>query len=346
MRWENKIPVEVDGGFEWVSLTAQHCTCDFFKTHRMCDHLKYAIELFQGKGRGNRFVLFSALHKEIRRGAVDKVLSWAWIILQNTQPDSLKKYLTRIHFEESRAIRLWNKIVGGNVNLFEHIVEFTQVHKKWELSTLNPHIRNWHQGFVQFRNSGPITMLELGNRLSGVSNMNDVYEMYFQLKEQKQLRALASQILFKIGAEKNNGLLCALAVNCTKSYELMAALELTAGLHDMKADALKPIPKELNLFLPKPQIYYYDIHTWLGARNLKQNWDACLSNENFQLGSVDLRWSGMVLGSLFREKATQVPKPLTSVTWDEAKILSKDLNAAIDLDKYFYPKFFKQKRKG
>lgn len=297
--------------------------------------------MMSGSQRGNRFIVISSLHKEIRRGDLARALSWAWIYLSRNSAASLSKYLFKIHFEETRSTSLWQDLLTNKEDIHSHLCKLTLVFKKWHLKKLKPHVINWHSGYKGFCKNSRITPIELAGRIQNLDSLVDGYELYFHLKENKNLRQLAQDIIANEFLNRN---LASPEISkyLKYSYEFMNAFEILALGYSDQSEKHLVSSQCTELFIPQVQNYCHDVHTWAGVHALNRNWSACLKAKAFQSEVVDLRFSGMIVGLLFREKATELSDDIRHINWKDVEISNVELAAALELDKYFYPRFFKR----
>lgn len=226
---KDPISVETKDGFESVSLSKGTCTCG--QTRSGCSHF---AEVRRWLNHFDRYLALSGFHKEIRRGDINRVRSWANIILLYQRPQTLLRYVERIIFEETRNIPLWIKLRKQELSLPQALEAICTSRKKWELNYLNQpssHLENWHNGF-EISNSRPIPVpLEMAFLLRTVRTAADAYGIYFDLRRDKQLRPQVLSLLEDAAIQtKNERLITFIRFKPSSSYEFMVALELLIDL--------------------------------------------------------------------------------------------------------------------
>ncbi|HET8844827.1 MAG TPA: hypothetical protein VFN35_25370, partial [Ktedonobacteraceae bacterium] len=130
-----KIAVEeTPGGAVFVVDAYDGCTCTGSRVRGMCRHERLAYDVWTRSKTGLRFIVKSALHKEIRRGDVVRALLWArWCAHYhgNSWP---KSYVKRLLLEEGRCVELcrnWQSLT--RVSWIEVVAQAAAMRKKWEL---------------------------------------------------------------------------------------------------------------------------------------------------------------------------------------------------------------------
>lgn len=335
------IAVETEYGFETVSLSKNTCTCSNQKS-RTCIHRQ---QLYRWVNNFDRYLALSALHKEIRRGDLPKVKSWANIILQFQSPQSILKYLERIVFEETRDIPLWGSLKEGKISLDKALDRITLIPKKWQLSYLNKpsHFEDWYLGFKASLIRDCPLPIELSSLINRSRNLAEIYSTYFYIKRDKNLRCDLISLLHALSAENNNyNLSNFLKFNPNSSYELMVALELLLGVCGESEINHHTSPVATNPFIPLDQVYYHDIHTSYGKKQIRKHLPIAIAQNNFQNSNLDLRYSGSIFGCLFREKCSQqygklFDEQLRYYDWSDVSIDSDLYQKALELEKYYYP---------
>jgi hypothetical protein len=343
VRHQLKDPIEVETtyGFETASLARNTCSCSN-QRNRTCIHRQ---QLYRWVNNFDRYLALSALHKEIRRGDLPKVKSWANIILQFQSPQSILKYLERIVFEETRDIHLWISLKRQKISLVDALDRITLIPKKWQLKNLNKpsHFESWYLGFKTSLSRDCPLPIELCGLLKESRNLAEVYSIYFYIKRDKALRTTLISLLHDLSKQKGNRILTTfLSFNPNSSYELMIALELMLGIYDETEVAHPKNSVTITPFIPLDQVFYHDIHTSFGKKQIRKHFLSAMTKLNFQNSTLDLRFSGSIFGCLFREKCSQQYGGLSDdqhryYDWSDVLIDKDCYQKALELEKYYYP---------
>lgn len=336
--------METKDGFEWVSLKDGTCSCRWL-VNGACNHI---AEVRRWLYHFDRFLAFSALHKNIRRGDLNMVRSWANIILNHQKPQTLLKYVERVAFEETRAIPLWIQLRRKELTLDQALERITLSCKKWELGYMNQptsHFENWYRGFTaSFSRPTPMP-LELSPLVRSAKTPAEIYCLYFDIRRDKSLRPHLLAILQNIADQsKDLRLKTFLKFAPSSSYEFMVLLEIYLGLYDVGAKEIHPKPKIIDPFIPMEQIFFHDIHTATGKARLREHFWSMFHAKNFQVGDVNLVWSGSLFSCLWRERCFQQKGSMKTPAgvdwhWQNVAIADSDYEKALELEGHYYSPF-------
>src|SRR4051794_27831488 len=125
---------DTPGGTIFVVDAYTGCGCTGSRVGGMCRHERLASDVWTRSKTGLRYIVKSALHKEIRRGNVMQALLWArWCAHYhgNSWP---KSYVKRLLLEEGRCVELcknWQSLT--NVSWVDVVAQAAAMCKKWEL---------------------------------------------------------------------------------------------------------------------------------------------------------------------------------------------------------------------
>ncbi|MER2513506.1 MAG: hypothetical protein ABTQ25_14000 [Nitrosomonas ureae] len=298
----------------------------------------------------NPYLAISAFHKEVRRGDFERAYSWAQILLRKRSPASIVGYILKIVFEETRNIHLWIRLQKKSLSFDQAVEQIVLSKKKWHLNGLNhpeSHLLNWFAGLQKASAESKPTPLELPHLVSSIKDPVDCYSIYFHLKQDKTLRPYFLDLMKSLARQSKNELLQEyIELGPSGGYEIMVCLELVSGIYDPSSSDLGELNKLDAVFLPKHQLFYDDIHTSRGKKILSEGFNDCFRKRTFQNGSVDLRWSGSLWGCLFRELCFRQKGSMKNTlgedwSWSEIVFNDRDFEAALALEKFYYPSFFK-----
>lgn len=306
----------------------------------MCAHI-HTTQKWLGP-KFDRWLAYSAMHKEIRRSDNVQALAWARILLTHQSEQSILKYIERIVFEESRAFTLWIKLRKKELSLNQAIEWMATARKKWELPYLNQHFNHWHKGFERAMSRPPPVPLELRQLLKTAQDPTDIYTLFFDLRRDPKLQPHFWSILADIATEtKNERLATFLKYQPSTSYERMASLSLLIQLYgDEAKDRHRSNPTD-RFFIPSTKKYHHDLHTAGGKALWINNFAHAWQEKCFEFGELCTNWSGSLFGVLFRErcyaqKGSMKKSDGSDWHWSNIEIGEIDYRKAWALENYYY----------
>jgi hypothetical protein len=189
-------------------------------------------------------------------------------------------------------------------------------------------------------NEDPAHIWRLDNYYEALSELLR-FKMYDKTKERrkKAITALGDvqpdNLIYKISLDKKKKKI--------SFYEAMMALEFyyNQSKSDDWAYYNLPTPSEKQDTVDYPADYSHDIHTSLGLSTLRRAWKLIRPCHKLPAG-LDLRWTGSVLGCLWREQAVDQfgVENYRQVAWEKVKISEEDWDLAKAFDCMFYKKFY------
>lgn len=289
--------VTVQGKKRLHEIELGNCSCG-----RKCRYVKKVEDLFAGK---LRWELMSALHKEIRRGDVEKAMHWAEWIVKIMSEFALRGYLKGIVFEETRSLELARLVVGNSKRWREMVEKFCKVRKKWEC-------RDDRDRFEREKEEGEWEWEELVLR---DGRCRELFEMGFA--EDWHAKRCAEEIAEGWWKEE---------------WE-------SEGEGSPEPDG-KGV--EDGLFLRRFEDYVFDVHVWYGKVRLLKEWKkGKIGPEKKMPDGCDLRWTGSVLGCVWRMLAfEQFGWEYWRKNWEEVKWENGMWEEAVREDKEWYPEFY------
>lgn len=113
-----------------IQASDEKCDCG----QERCEHTAWVMDAQEG-AHNVRHTAKSGLHKEIRRGDVQKALMWARLVAKFCGEQEVKAYCRKILFEETRNLTLFEKWQDTRKLGFEEMVcSLAASKKKWQLS--------------------------------------------------------------------------------------------------------------------------------------------------------------------------------------------------------------------
>lgn len=323
-----------------VNLKKSSCTCGYFN----CRHLRMVTDVENHKGIQFKYLLLSAYHKEIRRSDLAKAFHYGQILTKIHGPKFVSNYVRKIIFEETRNVWLLPKL-GESWQSDTALI--TTAVKKWELPQRPNHLIEKAKCIAWSKKNLPLpedysTIWKKGSyyealreylkvRLYPEKGKRERFHIFQELLTIDPNNPVAADFLKRKKTDKKTK-------NEISFYEVMAALEYhydftrekNALFHDSEGTDLAGIDISL------PEAYSYDLHTRPGKAAMYKHWNAIRPGEPLP-GGLDLRWTGSVLGVLWREKAhEQFGEGYRNVAWEEVKIDAEEWRLAKGFDSVFY----------
>lgn len=326
--------VVYDCGWKYyVNLNDCQCTCGEFA----CRHIKIATDIKKYNGFEFKYLLLSAMHKEIRRSDVNRAFHYARMLTAIYGNNFVSRYCKKIIFEETRNPNLINYL-GHSWEA--DVTTISTAVKKWELPNRAGHVVRKSKAYQDAVRMGPVTDANLFNK----DSYYDALTEFLRLNKFKSDQLLISEFkrLADIAPENPIGVLAKNSSEKLSLYEYMTGLEIYYGLVKSEDHKFYDVsaPAEDGDDILYPRDYVHDIHSRQGVRSLHKNWKNIRPSKPLP-GGLDLRWSGSVLGCLWRESAYhQFGPEYRKIPWQQVKISDKDWSEAKIFDGMFYKKFY------
>lgn len=303
-------------------------------------------DLTGNQGRNMRYVVRSALHKEVRRGDVAAAVRWSRILQLIDGPAAIRQIARHILFEETRNTELAMAWRGQrNLNPEQMIRAIAASPKKWQLSA--------HRGasYGQRRllayptalRSSPITPPEIEqtvNRSTLTLDEAFVLQWRVMLSGERPVQTHLHECIVRRAQRETDSVLQGLAAG-NESHGDEVMLERLCGVSSPEACETGPdrdvAVDDRVLTLPPLRAYVHDPHTRPGMRRLTKHLSS-IRPQHPPPPQVDLRWSGMARGAAWR--AALGDKPETA--WEAIDIPDALWHAAVQADAFFYARLCRE----
>lgn len=338
--------VEVDG-------STYDCKCSGAKKTK-CAHAVKAMDFFNNKFQGHIDLLLSAFHKEVRRCDYHKGMTWAYIIKKFCSDEDVKDLYLSICIEDTRNFHLYNCILNkwkelGQIKIAEMLLTSK---KSWMIkSDINPALKMIEGYLLQ---AGPNVFVEdkIRRTLMNSESLAEWYACVFSIFMSNDRKPLA---LAFVDSLKNRMASSSRIPNRQEIkflmsvkmgfHEMLSICELANKVWDMDMMSYFPIKEEYVKpnYIPKFEEYVFDNVTWLGRERLYKKWFSVKYGKK-QPEGIDLRWSGLMVGVLWRFLTHEKDKSFESLkdaSWEGLSSPSDDIVDGMYrlggfLDKMFY----------
>ena len=296
-------------------------------------------DLVQRKGAGFRFVVRSAMHKEVRRGDAVAAVRWARLLGLIDGTSAVRQYARRILFEESRAVSLLS-VWKPRDSAERRIRQLSAAAKAWSL----PERKRQRCGrrrllaYSAALSAPPLTPSQIDRALADPS-LDTLYRLMGRTRlaaEPAVKTALYEGLLRVLPADSP---LRAVSGAASDSWLIEVMIETLVGVlgEGTHAPESKPIDDRV-LTVPVLRPYVYDSHTRPGRVRLQRCLSSIAPGVPMPSG-VDLRWSGMARGVLWRELAEE--QGGTEQAWEAIEIPDELWQAAHRLDGFYYERLYR-----
>lgn len=335
---KDKMVVKVQDKYGKI-FTVENGTC-VTCGHHNCWHTKMAAKLDGDKGLP--YVAKSGLHKELRIGNITKALAFARIC-ERFNKGSVKWYLRKIIFEETRNLDLFKKIIDTSKENYEDIVElFCRSKKDWEL--------DWDCGW--FTKKWVNTLYDIYfvddviwpddiesyiKQLLIDENFDELYKYVVACdmgdgsgsgnKDVK--KRIVSVLIDHIMNNKLYGHEYVKMFKLTLDDEMTVLFEIVSGIWNNEANSYpNGFEEDSKYDIPAIHDYVYDIHTWVGKVRMRKVGGTIDAGKKQPKG-IDLRISGAEAGTFWRYEAVEkfgridIPWENISVEKDFAKKINR-----------------------
>lgn len=347
---------DIPGGTVFVVDAYTGCTCTGRRITGMCRHERLAHDIWTRSKTGLRFIIKSALHKEIRRGDVVQALLWArWCAHYHGQSWP-KSYVKRLLLEEGRNVELcknWQSLT--HLSWVDMVAQAAAMRKKWELPDRVGVFSEYVAAFEASRDEGVLTGIqEVREASEHCSSRFELFRLFWRAQRSGYIHASSWLIDALRPRAKALGGVAQEWVEqelwrTTPFYGPKVLIEMVTGAWSAKANSiddrkilLRPAMNQGIPLLPAVPIYAYDCHDSEGRKRLIRAWTHIAQNEPLP-AELDLRWSGMLAGVCWREfAARQFPYDAIQRKWEEAGIDQSTWQAAMACDRFFYHAFYEK----
>lgn len=297
-------------------------------------------DLVQRQGAGFRFVARSAMHKEVRRGDGVAAVRWARLLGLIDGTASVRQYARRILFEESRALSLLS-VWKPRDSAERRIRQLSATAKVWSLPSRKQQRcgRRRLLAYTAALSAPPLTPSQIDRTLES-ANLDAMYRLMWrvQLAAEPAVKTALREGLVR-ALPRSSGLR-AVTRAASDDWLIEVMLEALAGVQGEGSHAPEEPPLEDRvLTVPVLRPYVYDSHTRPGRIRLQR----CLSSiapGALMPSGVDLRWSGMARGVLWREMAAE--QGGTDQPWEAIEIPAELWQAAHLLDGFYSERLYRE----
>ncbi len=311
---------ESSNDFVQVDIDGQTCSCG----GRRCAHLEMATDVVRDHGRRWRWLILSALHKELRRGDIVAARHWAAWLAHCDGPSAPLEYLRKIWSEETVDLDLAVWLHGETANVAEGVARFCAAVKVWEMPDWWPVFQEWSEcdaGVAQHSFGAAADQLVLAlaaedeaelaaARERALTELTATGRLTFQQAEVFRTRYASQRF------ESEDFVLAMLLADRLPRAERArsAGAEVDVALHWTDGSTL---------LLPPP--YAYDYHSHFGKARMRA-WMAENPGRGFRFGvdtsPVDLRWAGGIVPLFWRVQAWHQGgrAALDGLQWNELNV--------------------------
>ncbi len=311
--------------------------------------------MFKNGGRQNRFLIYSGLHKAVRRSRPDIAAQYANLLSRITKPIQVKRYLANLIWEESRSLNAMILARDSATSVVELVSHVSRARKKWELRALGDHFGLWYAGFVECFAEAAISEVTFMRRLRSLSEPVSAYALFFWLRRKPELQSLFWDYVLDRAAHDAESPLKSLMQSsphkANRSYGRMITLERLIGLVPEGCEELHENfpPREATLPLIGDEIF--DCHLWEGQRRFLRHWRELKLGRLPEGCSLDLRYSGQLPGCAWRQSCYEEHGQMrrsdgSEFTWNQVAIPSERLEQALKFDEYWYPRLWARAHSG
>lgn len=353
----DKLAVEdTPGGTIFVVDAYTGCTCTGSRTGGMCRHERLAYDVWTRSKTGLRYIVKSALHKEIRRGDTVQALLWARWCAHYHGNSWLKSYVKRLLLEEGRCVELcknWQSLT--RISWIDVVAQAAAMSKKWELLSRAGIFTEYVAAFVTSEHQSVLAgVKEISEASKGCSSRFDLFTLFWRAQRSHNTQASSWLIEALSPFAREQGGIAQEWVEqglwrTTPFYGPKVLIEMLTGAWSQEANlidservTMRPVPGQGIPLLPAVPIYAYDCHDTKGRQKLIGAW-AHIAQEQPMPAGLDLRWSGMLAGVCWREfAARQFPRDYVQRRWEEVRIDQNTWHSAMACDRYFYVSFYER----
>lgn len=293
---------------------------------------------------GGRYTLISAVHKEIRRCDVERGMAFGLLFGKVYGFPRLKAYIKNIILEETRdkALSDFMSARQDPAGVMDSLLWMIQTKKKWHLPTRHA-VYNVGYTNEMIVGAKPIAPDVAASMFREALNSHDPEAAY---------KALWGRVVASAEGD-SSGISCLTKVvsevypdeSVFHGYHgVQAAIEVSAQPETWAVGSMSQ-PKQLPYTEPSeyPEFkrYVFDRHTSTGMKWLKSTLPALLEVRG-DSKVVDLRWSGVTMGCVWREVAGQsfTTDEMKTMSWADAGVTVPRWEMAVHLDRMTEPKIF------
>lgn len=302
-------------------------------------------DLTGSDGKNMRYIVRSAMHKEVRRGDVPAAVHWARVMQLIDGAAAVRQYARRILFEETRDTALALSWRGQRSLSPEQMIRsVAAAPKKWALSAHRAVSCGAARllAYPEALRAPPLSPSEI-DRLVGASSLalSEAFRLQWRvtLAAEPAVRAHLREALRRRAPPSGDADFAALSAGGEAHLEEVL-LERLCGLIDPAAGEAAPdrddVVDDREVTIPPLRAYIYDPHTSLGRRRLIAHLARIAPSAEMPPG-LDLRWSGMARGAAWRASTSA----WRAVDWETVEIPEALWAAAALADGLYYGKLYR-----
>jgi hypothetical protein len=296
-------------------------------------------DLVKRGGAGFRYVARSAMHKEVRRGDGAAAMRWARLLRLIDGESAVRQYARRILFEETRAVSLLGDWRTGD-SAERRIRQLAAAAKLWTLPARQA-VRCGPRRLLAYASalSAPPLTPDQIDRTLREPDLDALYRLLWRVQlaaEPAVVTALRDALSRRLPEDSP---LSTLPGAASDPWLLEVMIESLLGIRSegTHADEVAPV-EDTVLTVPPLRDYVYDAHTRPGQVRLARSLAGIAPGIPMPSG-VDLRWSGMARGVLWRELAME--QGGTAQPWEAVSIPEELWAAAHLLDGFYYERLYR-----
>lgn len=335
-----------------------YCDCHGYNTNtKKCFHTEKAQDFADNNFKQNRFNVTSAFHKEVRRGDVQLGLNWANIMQKTQGATRVRDYCRGIVFEETRNVKLFDILHNKwkDIDRIDLAKLLITSRKRW-MDTKYDCFANQVEGFLLqagkevYKPSGVMLVVMYAKEMKywhgaafSSSSQTDEFDGHTSKERSAQFWDTVAEENRKGNLKNGEWIQIILNTDARGLHERATVAELATGAWDESMNEFieSDIEYQKPDFIPKFEDYIHDCHSGIGKGRLYKSWFD-LKAERAMPDKIDMRWSGMMYGLLWRFEAYRQYQTtdLRNIKWQDVKIRPELWEANKRLDAWFYKRFY------
>lgn len=297
------------------------------------------LKKIQSKENSTKWLLKSAFHKEVRRCDVERGYHYAMLIKELLGASTLRSYCRMIIFEETRNIKLYEKMYTERGREIEHAIALIASKNKWHLDGRSEAYPVYLQAHANILKSDKRFSAIDCKKIIQQGSLLERYELFFgehyeRIDEDIKIVKAMLQSELK---QSSNVYARILGSRKLDFYEIKVGHEILVGMFDTHSCDKFEYEKPTRLVFPEYAPYVYDNHTFQGKALLRKHWNDIRFGKELPY-PIDIRWSGLIRGVAWRELGRG--RNLIETNWEDIKMDDNEYWEQIRLlDVFFYKKF-------
>lgn len=282
----------------------------------------------------------SAWHKEIRRSDHLRGMMLATAVRRLKGDAEVRNYVQSVIYEETRNVGLAHRMNESKMRGLDAASEIHRSYKTWE----NPGFAATYAEFLRALHAA--TEAHEPGRLP-VENMRSafmsggLFDRYYALWRARLEWSHGDQRIMDLTAELGTqaGGWAERALVGPRHYRPETVIEIVCGAWSPECNRLRdPEPMPPVAYMPRFMPYAFDLHTRQGSAAYNRHVKDLRPGEP-QPGGIDVRWSALARGELWRVLGfDQFGLEYRNRSWEDVTFPRDLWKWACVLDRYFYPK--------